>query len=82
LEKISAWRDSSHNLARHVELEFPRRVRKIEQRAPRRFHRLHFPSGDPVQPPLEEVFLEGHHVVRQQPLIDPRLAMRSIGTRM
>jgi hypothetical protein len=62
------------DLTRHVELEFPWRVRKIEQRASCRFHRLHFPGGDPVKSPLEEVFFERHHVVRQQSLVDPRLA--------
>src|SRR6266852_9975216 len=46
-------------LARHLELEFPRSVWKVEQRAPGSFHRLQLASVDRVKTRPQCHFIEG-----------------------
>jgi len=48
------------HLPRHIELELPRRVGKIEQRAARGFHRLQFAGVDSVQSGAQRLFVERH----------------------
>ena len=57
------------DLPRHVELEFPRRVGKIEQRAARRFHRLQLAGENPVQSRAQRLFVEGHQAAAFEALL-------------
>ena len=51
------------DLARHIELEFPWGVGKIEQRTSCRFHRLHLAAENSVQSRAQRLFVEGHHAI-------------------
>ena len=48
------------DLARHIELELPRRVGKVEQGAARGLHGLDFAGEDAVQARAQRFFVEGH----------------------
>src|SRR5216684_4736704 len=61
------------DLARHVELKFPRSVGEIEERAPRRLHRLHLARRDPMQAELEEILLAGQRAGQGKTPVDARL---------
>src|SRR5260370_16547345 len=57
------------DVARHVELEFPRCVGKIEQRAAGRLHRLQFAGVDTVQTRAQRFFIEWHRAPTIEPLL-------------
>ncbi len=57
------------DLTRHVELKFPRRIRKVVECASRRFHRLEFAGADTVHARLQEIFLVWHRVRRGESLL-------------
>src|SRR5208282_571453 len=57
------------NLSRHIELELPRRVGKIEQRAARRFHRLQLAGVDAVQSRAQRFFVERHRAAGVETLL-------------
>ena len=59
LENFHVARFVPH-LARHVELEFPRRIGEIEQRAARGFHRLQLAGQDAVQARAQRFLVERH----------------------
>src|SRR5580704_5038520 len=68
LENLAVARFVPH-LASHVELELPRRVRKIEQRAASRLHRLQLAGVDSVQPRAQRLFVERHRTAAFETLL-------------
>ncbi len=67
--KISTVTRFVPHLARHVELELPRRVGKIEQRAARRLHRLQLARVDSVQARAQRFLVEGHRAAAFEALL-------------
>ena len=62
------------HLARHIELEFPRRIGEVEERAARGLHRLQLSRTNPVQSRAQKIFFVWHRVEGREALVDARLA--------